>query len=125
MDVVIKTVTGHTLRVDVLPTDSIAALKEQVQSASGLQAECQTLFAAGVELADDSICAEITGELNLVFRLRGGVMMEPTLQVLARKYNCDKMVCRKCYARLAPRATNCRNKMCGHCPNLRVKKKLK
>lgn len=62
--------------------------------------------------------------LHLVLRLRGGVI-EPTLRLLAQKYNCDKMICRKCYARLHPRATNCRKKKCGHTNNLRPKKKLK
>jgi hypothetical protein len=40
-------------------------------------------------------------------RLRGGII-EPSLKALASTYNCEKMVCRKCYARLPPRATNCR-----------------
>lgn len=62
--------------------------------------------------------------LHLVLRLRGGVI-EPTLRILAQKYNCDKMICRKCYARLHPRATNCRKKKCGHTNNIRPKKKLK
>jgi ribosomal protein L40E len=53
------------------------------------------------------------------------VMMEPSLQALAKKYNCDKQVCRQCYARLPPRAANCRKKQCGHSSNLRMKKKLK
>lgn len=44
--------------------------------------------------------------LHLVLRLRGGII-EPSLKALASKYNCDKMICRKCYARLPPRATNC------------------
>jgi ubiquitin C len=34
-------------------------------------------------------------------------------------------ICRKCYARLPPRATNCRKKKCGHSTDLRIKKKLK
>lgn len=59
-----------------------------------------------------------------MLRLRGGVI-EPSLQVLARKYNCDKVICRKCYARLHPRAVNCRKKKCGHSNQLRPKKKLK
>ena len=97
-----------------------------------------------------------------VLRLRGGVI-EPSLRLLAQKYNCDKMICRyckrlnliqsffllnvcdcrKCYARLHPRATNCRKKVtcfpswrnfphlhihlqaCGHTSNIRPKKKLK
>ena len=62
--------------------------------------------------------------LHLVLRLRGGVI-EPTLRLLAQKYNSDKMICRKCYARLHPRATNCRKKSCGHTSNIRPKKKLK
>ncbi|RAL50952.1 hypothetical protein DM860_005308 [Cuscuta australis] len=33
---------------------------------------------------------------------------------LARKYNAEKTICRKCYARLHPRAVNCRKKKCGH-----------
>jgi ribosomal protein L40E len=39
--------------------------------------------------------------------------------VLASKYNCDKQICRKCYARLPPRATNCRKRSCGHSSQLR------
>ena len=30
-----------------------------------------------------------------VLRLRGGVI-EPSLRLLAQKYNCDKMICRFC-----------------------------
>merc|ERR1711964_262950 len=62
--------------------------------------------------------------LHLVLRLRGGII-EPSLKALASKFNCDKMICRKCYARLPPRATNCRKKKCGHTNQLRPKKKLK
>lgn len=51
--------------------------------------------------------------------------IEPSLRILAMKYNCEKMICRKCYARLHPRATNCRKTKCGHTNNLRPKKKLK
>lgn len=52
------------------------------------------------------------------FSLRGGII-EPSLKVLAGKYNCDKQICRKCYARLPPRATNCRKRSCGHSSQLR------
>lgn len=47
------------------------------------------------------------------YSLRGGII-EPSLRILASTYNCDKMICRKCYARLPPRATNCRKRSCGH-----------
>ena len=62
--------------------------------------------------------------LHLVLRLRGGII-EPNLRTLAQKYNTDKKICRKCYARMDPRAVNCRKKSCGHTNQLRLKKKLK
>nr|UXY87523.1 ribosomal protein L40 [Cryptomonas sp.] len=56
--------------------------------------------------------------------LRGGII-EPTLAAIARKNNCEKVICRKCYARLHIRAKNCRKKSCGHSNQLRLKKKIK
>jgi len=57
-------------------------------------------------------------------RLRGGVM-DPTIAAIAKKYNCDKKICRKCYATLPLKATNCRKRKCGHSNQLRLKKKPK
>ena len=53
------------------------------------------------------------------------MVLDPTLAQLAKKYNCEKMICRKCYARLPSRASNCRKKKCGRTNQLRMKKKLK
>jgi hypothetical protein len=39
--------------------------------------------------------------LHLVLRLRGGII-EPSLKALASKFNCDKMICRKCYVCCGP-----------------------
>lgn len=50
---------------------------------------------------------------------------DPSLMSIAKTVNCEKMVCRKCYARLPKRATNCRKKKCGHTNQLRPKKILK
>jgi len=44
--------------------------------------------------------------LHLVMRLRGGII-EPSLQILARKYNQDKMICRK-YVLLCSESALCR-----------------
>ena len=60
-------------------------------------------------------------QIDCYLELKGGAM-DPTLKALARKFMCDKMICRKCYARLHPRAKNCRKKKCGHSNQLRPKK---
>lgn len=74
------------------------------------------------------MCADVRANLqestlHLVLRLRGGII-EPTLVALAKKYRTDKKVCRKCFARLPLKATNCRKKACGHTTSLRMKKKV-
>ena len=49
-------------------------------------------------------------------------MIDPTLKLLAQTKLCNKLICRKCYARLDIKAKNCRK-----CKNtdLRIKKKIK
>jgi ribosomal protein L40E len=49
-------------------------------------------------------------------------MIDPTLECLAKKIRCDKLICRRCYARLPIHATNCRK--CSSV-DLRIKHKLK
>ena len=49
-------------------------------------------------------------------------MIEPNLKLLAQSHLCKKKICRKCYARLGVRATNCRK--CAS-SDLRLKKQLK
>lgn len=39
--------------------------------------------------------------------------------------DCLMLMLVRCYARLPPRAKNCRKKKCGHTNHLRIKKKLK
>ncbi len=55
----------------------------------------------------------------------GTIQIPEAQKELAQRYRVNKMICRKCYARLPVKAHNCRKKKCGHCANIRPKKKIR
>ena len=126
----IRTLTGKTIYIDSSNTNdvSITNIKELIEDKEGILADEQRLIFNGKELENGHSLSEYSisndSTLELVLSMIGGVY-DPSLAALAKTFNCERMVCRKCYARLPARAKNCRKKKCGHTNQLRPKKKLK
>jgi len=124
-----KTMSGKVSMVGI--NGSVAEIQREMneEKSLGEQAKEQA-NPVSIELKRWQRMAKVTErDLNsmppLDKRSLGSIKIEPSLAALARKYKCEKMICRKCYARLPIKATNCRKRKCGHYGDIRPKKKIK
>jgi ribosomal protein L40E len=106
---------------------SMSELKLKIAEVEGIPVDVQRIVSATGDL-ETLDCIEDGSYVDLEFELLGGIGpsdIPDHLKELAYKYRTYKMICRKCYARLPPNAHNCRKRKCGHCANIRPKKKIK
>ena len=132
MQVFLRLPGGRTKCLDVSSLKTIKGLRSRIEEISGIPQESFRLVHSAKQLSDANEISDYSLEngstIDVNLPLLGGVGaagIPDHLRELAMKYKCNKMICRKCYARLPPNANNCRKRKCGHCANIRPKKKIK
>ncbi len=129
MQLYVRMPNGKHLVVEKDTISTVNDIKENIFTIEGIPVEDQKLFNDNTELTESDIKSlENESIIDLNFGLIGGVGSSDIpdhLRELANKYKVNKMICRGCYARLPINAHNCRKRKCGHCANIRPKKKIK
>ncbi|VDD84891.1 unnamed protein product [Enterobius vermicularis] len=126
----VRTFDDSTISVSVSPDTSVLELKKTISDQLNLLEEDYLISFEGSILEDNKLLSDYDISRNTTFHLiptlPGGRVFKinPNLVKIAAKYRWERRICRRCYARLPARATQCRKKKCRS-RNIREKAELK
>lgn len=131
MHIFVKT-EATTVALEVEQDVCIAEFVGLLES-EGLMTATQQLAIGGQTVRPDFTLASLgvtdNSVIDLAEMLRGGAkdksLLEPATEELAKQRFLKKKICRSCYGTNPMKAYKCRNRKCGHCPDLRIKKEMK
>uniref|UniRef100_A0A8W7K7T9 Ubiquitin-like domain-containing protein n=1 Tax=Anopheles albimanus TaxID=7167 RepID=A0A8W7K7T9_ANOAL len=79
MQIFVKTLTGKTITLDVVPTETVLDIKSKIEEREGIDPDQQRIIFAGKQLENDRIISDYNiqhgSTMHLVLRLKGGMQI--------------------------------------------------
>ena len=98
MQIFVKTLGGSTRTLSVDASSSIADVKDAIEVNERIPSALQVLLFNGKSLEDGRSVSDYNiqaaSTIQMMLSIKGGVF-DPSLAALAKKFNCEKQVCRK------------------------------
>uniref|UniRef100_A0A2M4B035 Putative ubiquitin n=1 Tax=Anopheles triannulatus TaxID=58253 RepID=A0A2M4B035_9DIPT len=79
MQIFVKTLTGKTITLDVVPTETVLDIKSKIEEREGIDPDQQRIIFAGKQLENGRIISDYNiqhgSTMHLVLRLKGGMQI--------------------------------------------------